>query len=143
MILSIIAKTPMSSLTIDYIEGVLPSGDTVSLNWEESLVRPIVNNEYIALYKGVCFGEESGSGHCSELKDFQITDVGIYSEANESPQIALTYMSFCDEADNVRTDLTFSGPLFVQGDFSYCVEGIDKDDFERKDVAVQLLRTNI
>ena len=57
MILYLSASTDLEDLVIDYIEVKLVTGETVSLNWDESDIERL-DTGFHARYKGVYFDEE-------------------------------------------------------------------------------------
>lgn len=73
-------KTDIEDLIIDYIEVQLKTGETVSLNWEESSVEHSSSGGIKAHYFGVCFDEESADGKLDMLADMKVVSVGTYSE---------------------------------------------------------------
>ena len=73
------AKTSIPDLFIDYIEVRLASGESASLNWDESEIYRNPDG-FGAKYKGVYFGEEPANGRLDELRDMVITDIGLYSD---------------------------------------------------------------
>ena len=74
------AKTTIPDLFIDYIEVRLASGESASLNWDESEIYRNPDG-FGAKYKGVYFGEEPANGRLDELRDMVITDIGLYSDS--------------------------------------------------------------
>lgn len=73
------AATTIPDLFIDYIEVRLTSGESASLNWDESEIYRNPDG-FGARYKGVYFGEEPANGRLDELRDMVITDIGLYSD---------------------------------------------------------------
>ena len=71
------ATTTIPDLFIDYIEVRLASGESASLNWDESEIYRNPDG-FGAKYKGVYFGEEPANGRLDELHDMVITDIGLY-----------------------------------------------------------------
>ena len=103
MTLYLEATTTIPDLFIDYIEVRLASGESASLNWDES---EIYRNPDGAKYTGVYFGEEPANGRLDELRDMVITDIGLYSDT--IPEIEFV--------DNGRS-LEFSPPkMCIQED---------------------------
>ena len=99
------AKTSIPDLFIDYIEVRLTSGESASLNWDESEIYRNPDG-FGAKYKGVYFGEEPANGRLDELRDMVITDIGLYSDT--IPEIEFV--------DNGRS-LEFSPPkMCIQED---------------------------
>ena len=96
------AATTIPDLFIDYIEVRLASGESASLNWDESEIYRNPNG-FGAKYKGVYFGEEPANGRLDELCDMVITDIGLYSDT--IPETKIT-MEFVDNGRN----LEFSPP---------------------------------
>lgn len=92
------AATTIPDLFIDYIEVRLASGESASLNWDESEIYRNPNG-FGAKYKGVYFGEEPANGRLDELCDMVITDIGLYSDT-------ISEMEFVDNGRN----LEFSPP---------------------------------
>lgn len=105
MTLYLEAKTSIPDLFIDYIEVRLASGESASLNWDESEIYRNPDG-FGAKYKGVYFGEEPANGRLDELRDMVITDIGLYSDT-------ISEMEF---VDNGRS-LEFSPPkMCIQED---------------------------
>ena len=99
------ATTTIPDLFIDYIEARLASGESASLNWDESEIYRNPDS-FGAKYKGVYFGEEPANGRLDELRDMVITDIGLYSDT--IPEIEFV--------DNGRS-LEFSPPkMCIQED---------------------------
>ena len=99
------ATTTIPDLFIDYIEVRLASGESASLNWDESEIYRNPDG-FGAKYKGVYFGEEPANGRLDELRDMVITDIGLYSDT--IPEIEFV--------DNGRS-LEFSPPkICIQED---------------------------
>ena len=107
MTLYLTAKTDIDDLIIDFIEVQLRSGETVSLNWDKSLIERC-GNKISAHYESVCFNENSAAGQIDKLKKMQIKEVGMYSEKHGEGQysLAIETMDFCDGKKN----LTFHNP---------------------------------
>lgn len=95
MILYLSASTDLKDLVIDYIEIQLVTGETVSLNWDESDIERL-DNGFHARYKGVYFDEEYANGRLSSLCEMQIDKIGIYAEAGSYSDIVITEMIFED-----------------------------------------------
>ena len=93
MILYLSASTDLEDLVIDYIEIKLVTGETVSLNWDESDIERL-DNGFNARYKGVYFDEEYANGKLSILREMQIDKIGIYSESGSYSDIVITEMIF-------------------------------------------------
>ena len=105
MTLYLEATTTIPDLFIDYIEIRLASGESASLNWDESEIYRNPDG-FGAKYKGVYFGEEPANGRLDELRDMVITDIGLYSDT--IPEIEFV--------DNGRS-LEFSPPkMCIQED---------------------------
>ena len=105
MTLYLEATTTIPDLFIDYIEVRLASGESASLNWDESEIYRNPDG-FGARYKGVYFGEEPANGRLDELRDMVITDIGLYSDT--IPEIEFV--------DNGRS-LEFSPPkMCIQED---------------------------
>ena len=105
MTLYLEAKTSIPDLFIDYIEVRLASGESASLNWDESEIYRNPDG-FGAKYKGVYFGEEPANGRLDELRSMVITDIGLYSDT--IPEIEFV--------DNGRS-LEFSPPkMCIQED---------------------------
>ena len=105
MTLYLEAKTSIPDLFIDYIEVRLTSGESASLNWDESEIYRNPDG-FGAKYKGVYFGEEPANGRLDELRSMVITDIGLYSDTISEPQITISEMEFVDNGRN----LEFSPP---------------------------------
>lgn len=103
------ARTSIPDLYIDYIEVQLKSGEEISLNWDESDIERY-SDGFSARYKGVCFGEEYANGRIDDLKDMIITDIGVYCELGQKPDIEITVMEFVDG----YAYLSFSPPKLIR-----------------------------
>ncbi len=101
------AKTSIPDLFIDYIEVRLTSGESASLNWDESEIYRNPDG-FGAKDKGVYFGEEPANGRLDELRDMVITDIGLYSDTIPETKITISKMEF---VGNGRS-LEFSPPKF-------------------------------
>lgn len=108
MILYLQVVTPVSDLIIDYIEVKLKSGEIVSLNWDESVVDR-GENGFTARYKGLYFGEKYANGRINELRDMQVTGVGLYSETAHIADLKITSMWILDD----NAELSFEMPIFA------------------------------
>ena len=95
MILYLTAETILRDVFIDYIEVELTSGETVSLNWDESGIDRFENG-FCARYKGVCFGEYHANGKLDEIRGMRIREIGIYTEVEEAADITIKEMEFDD-----------------------------------------------
>ena len=119
MELYLTATSNVVDLTIDFIEVRLKSGETVSLNWDESRFdRDEV--EIDAHYLGVCFDEESACGKLDELQGMQVVSVGLYSEEHEEGDypINISRMEFCE---NDRS-LCFENPFSQEAPYSIAMQ---------------------
>ena len=67
MDLTVVARTDVKDLVIDYIDVITQDGKVLSLNWEWSSVTRVVGG-FMAEYVGVCFGKESAKGKMKELE---------------------------------------------------------------------------
>lgn len=105
MTLYLEVTTTIPDLFIDYIEIRLASGESASLNWNESEIYRNPDG-FGAKYKGVYFGEEPANGRLDELRDMVITDIGLYSDTISEPQITISEMEFVDDGRS----LEFSPP---------------------------------
>ena len=112
MTLYLEATTTIPDLFIEYVEVRLTSGESASLNWDESEIYRNPDG-FGAKYKGVYFGEESANGRLDELRDMVITDIGLYSDTIPETKITISKMEF---VDNGRS-LGFSPPkMCIQED---------------------------
>ena len=136
MRLYVTAKTEMTDLVIDYIEVKLQSGETVSLNWDESNYG-INDGLFTATYKGVYFDEEYANGRINELRNMQITEVGIYSESEEPTTIAIVHVTV---EDNDFERLDFIGLLYQEGDFKFTVPLGDEHEIKYPDEPIDCTR---
>lgn len=98
MILYLSASTDLEDLLIDYIEVRLATGETVSLNWDESDIERL-DTGFNARYKGVYFGEEYANGKLHSLREMQIDKIGIYAESGSYSDIVITEMIFEDAGE--------------------------------------------
>lgn len=98
MILYLSAGTDLEDLLIDYIEVKLATGETVSLNWDESDIERL-DTGFSARYKGVYFGEEYANGKLDSLREMQIEKIGIYAESGSYSDIVITEMIFEDAGE--------------------------------------------
>lgn len=114
MILYLDAKTSDNKLYIDFIEVKLTTGETVSLNWDESWISRSQSG-FSAKYKGVYFGEEYANGKIDELKDMEIVHVELYSHSEEEypeDDFSILSMTFQDG----EKELTFDTPALPKSD---------------------------
>lgn len=95
MVLYLSASTDLADLVIDYIEVRLATGETVSLNWDESDIERL-DTGFNARYKGVYFGEEYANGKLDSLREMQIEKIGIYMKSGSYSDIVITEMIFED-----------------------------------------------
>lgn len=109
MRLYLTAKTSIPDLFIDYIQVKLKSGEEVSLNWDYSDIER-TSSGFSARYKGVYFDEEYANGRIEELRDMKITDVGVYYESKQKPDITIEVMDFVDD----DKQLVFSPPELIR-----------------------------
>lgn len=116
MRLYITAKTAMKDLVIEYVEVKLQNGKTVTLTWDESEFG-IEDGIFTGRYKGVYFDDVYGNGLLNELRNMQITEIGVYSDADESTTLAVTHVTVEDESDR----LDFIGLLYQEGNFEFTV----------------------
>ena len=98
MILYLSASTDLEDLVINYIEVKLVTGETVSLNWDESDIERL-DTGFNARYKGVYFGEEYANGKLDSLRKMQIDKIGIYAESGSYSDIVITEMIFEDDGE--------------------------------------------
>ena len=119
MILSVDVTTSSPDLFIDFIEVRLKSGQTVSLNWDESEIER-TETGFSARYKGVCFGEEYANGRIRELQNLKVDEVGLYSESGEVTDCTIDEMVF---EDGDSEPLVFSNPFCYQA-FHESMEGM-------------------
>lgn len=119
MELYLTATSSVVDLTIDFIEVRLKSGETVSLNWNESRFDRD-EGEIDAHYLGVCFNEESACGKLDELQGMQVVSVGLYSEEHEEGDypISISRMEFCE---NERS-LCFENPFSQDAPYSFAMQ---------------------
>ena len=95
MDLYLTAATNILDVYIDFIEVRLNNGETVSLNWDESSIDR-TDTGFEARYKGVHFNEEYANGQLPDLKDFEITDIGLYFETEGTYRFQIDVMQFVD-----------------------------------------------
>ena len=98
MVLYLSASTDLADLVIDYIEVRLATGETVSLNWDESDIERL-DTGFNARYKGIYFGEEYANGKLDSLRKMQIDKIGIYAESGSYSDIVITEMIFEDDGE--------------------------------------------
>ena len=98
MILYLSASTDLEALVIDYIEVKLATGETVSLNWDESDIERL-DTGFRARYKGVYFDEEYANGKLDSLREMQIDKIGIYAESGSYSDIVIKEMIFEDAGE--------------------------------------------
>ena len=97
------AATTIPDLFIDYIEVRLASGESASLNWDESEIYRNPDG----------FGEEPANGRLDDLRDMVISGIGFYSDTIPETKITILEMEF---VDNGRS-LEFSPPkICIQED---------------------------
>ena len=109
MILYLKATTHVPDLIIDYIEVQLRTGETVSLNWDESEILR-TETGFDARYKGVCFGEEYANGRLDDLQEMQVEEVGLYSETSKTGDITIDEMIHEDG----ERELVFEAPIYTK-----------------------------
>ena len=109
MRLYLTAKTSIPDLFIDYVQVKLKSGEEVSLNWDYSDIER-TSSGFSARYKGVYFDEEHANGRIDELQDMKITDIGVYYESKQKPDITIEVMDFVDD----DKQLVFSPPELIR-----------------------------
>ena len=95
MTLYLTVSTDLEDLVIDYIEVRLVTGETVSLNWDESEIERS-DSVFQVRCKGVYFDEEYANGKLSSLREMQIDKIGIYAESGSYSDIVITEMIFED-----------------------------------------------
>lgn len=119
MELYLTATSNVVDLTIDFIEVRLKSGETVSLNWDESRFNRD-EGEIDAHYLGVCFNEESAYGKLDELQGMQVVSVGLYSDEHGEGDypISISRMEFCE---NDRS-LCFENPFSQEAPYSFAMQ---------------------
>ncbi len=101
------AKTTVPDLVIDYIEVSLTNGEFVSLNWDWSFIDRDENG-FSAEYKGVCFNEDHADGRIKELRNMQITDIGLYTETQVPATIQIMEMEFEDGGKRLPFEPAYS-----------------------------------
>lgn len=109
MILYLDAKTNCSDLLVDFIEVQLSSGETVSLNWDESGIDRD-DTGFSARYKGICFDEEHANGRLSELQGMKIQTVQVYTELGIPVTFQIDEMLFDDGGKELR----FKSPSYEE-----------------------------
>lgn len=135
MRLYLTAKTEMKDLVIDYIEVKLKNGKTVSLTWDESDFG-IEDGLFTARYKGVYFDHVYANGRYEELRDMQITEIGVYSDNDEPVTLAVIHVTVEDELDR----LDFVGLLYQDGDFEFTVPLGDEHEIKHSNETVDCSR---
>ncbi len=100
MILFLNATTATKDLFVDYIEVKLCTGQTVSLNWDESEIGR-TESGFTARYKGVYFDEEYANGRIKELENMKVVEVGLYSdtESENVSSVSFDEMEFWDDEE--------------------------------------------
>lgn len=99
------AETKTTDLVIDFITVKLKSGESISLNWDESYVDRTPDG-FTASYQRVCFDDEYADGRLEQLRGMEIACVGLYSDSARTASIRITEMEF---EDNGKC-LTFDNP---------------------------------
>lgn len=119
MELYLTATSSVVDLTIEFIEVRLKSGETVSLNWNESRFDRD-EGEIDAHYLGVCFNEDSACGKLDELQGMQVVSVGLYSEEHEEGDypIYISRMEFCENDKS----LCFENPFSKDAPYSFAMQ---------------------
>lgn len=87
--------TDIGDLEIDYIEVKLATGETVTVDWDESDIAR-EDNGFDARYKGVYFDEEYANGKLSSLCEMQIEHINFCTESDSDSDIVITEMTFED-----------------------------------------------
>lgn len=104
-------KSDAEDLVIDFIELKLKTGETVSLDWDQSYVDRGQGGRFEATYEGINIGGESARRKLSKFKGAAITEVGLYSESRGRANLDILEMTV---AEGNRT-LTFRAPYSVRG----------------------------
>ena len=107
MDLTVVARTDVKDLVIDYIDVISRDGKVLSLNWEWSSVTRVVGG-FMAEYEGVCFGEESAKGKMKELENMKVYHVGLYSEKEKRLGITIDAMSFTEGVETLDFTSVYS-----------------------------------
>lgn len=97
------ATTNIADLIVDYIEVQLKSGQTVSLNWDESGIDR-TENGFSARYKGVYFDEDYANGRLNELEGMRVIELGLYSDLlGEDVKCSISFdeMEFYDDEETL------------------------------------------
>lgn len=108
MIINLSAKTPIKDAVIDFIEVRLNTGETVSLNWDESCIDR-EEDEFVAQYKGIYFNEEYANGRIADLEGMIITHIEVYSEEPDSFDKPVEIISM--RIDDGSTFLEYEPPI--------------------------------
>lgn len=103
MILYLHAETTVPDVTVDFIGVKLKSGETVSLNWDESTILR-KSPDYYARYKGVYFDEEYANGRINELKEMEVVDLQLFSEKADKADFKITCLEFIDDDGSLLFD---------------------------------------
>ena len=107
MDLTVIARTDVKDLVIDYIDVITQDGKALSLNWEWISVTRVVGG-FMAEYVGVCFGEESAEGKIKELENMKVYHVGLYSEKEKKLGVTIDAISFSEGEETLEFTSVYS-----------------------------------
>ena len=107
MDLTVVARTDVKDLLIDYIDVISKDGKLLSLNWDYSSVTRVVGG-FMAEYVGVCFGEESAEGKIKELENMKVYHVGLYSEKEKKLGVTIDAISFSEGEETLEFTSVYS-----------------------------------
>ena len=107
MDLTVVARTDVKDLLIDYIDVISKDGKLLSLNWDYSSVTRVVGG-FMAEYTGVCFGEESAKGKIRELENMKVYHIGLYSEKEEKLGVIIDAMNFSEGEETLEFTSNYS-----------------------------------
>lgn len=138
MDLTVVARTDVKDLVIDYIDVITQDGKVLSLNWDWSSVTRVVGG-FMAEYEGVCFGEESAKGKMRELENMKVYHVGLYSEKEKRLGITIDAMSFTEGKETLEFTSVYSTDddselsKFIIDVERFLKENLQSDEYERLD----------
>ena len=104
-------KSDAEDLVIDFIELKLKTGETVSLDWDQSYVDRGQGGRFEAAYEGINICGKSARGKLSKLEGAAITEVGLYSESRGRADLDILEMSIREGSRK----LIFHAPYSVRG----------------------------
>lgn len=138
MDLTVVARTDVKDLVIDYIDVISQDGKVLSLNWEWSSVTRVVGG-FMSEYVGVCFGEESAESKIKELENMKVYHIGLYSEKEKKLGVTIDAMSFSEGEETLEFTSVYSTDddsglsKFIIDVERFLKENLQSGEYERLD----------